>query len=1345
MKGLYRENMKRLYWLLIVYFITPFIHAAYFKHIGMKEGLSQLCVMSIYQDDFGRMWFGTEEGLCVYNGNQVISYKPSDFIEKQHYTNTGLLGNTNFPVTGDGKGSLFFVSDNKLLRFDLRSEQFETLLSADIGTVAFYSGCIWVGINDSVVIWDNSKKCTQHLLTIKNARIQQLLVDTRDNSWIGTLKGLYCHSPSGKLELVIPDEDIYTLFEDSKRNLWVGTRENGMYLINDKREIQKFTHRKEDANSLSSNHIRCFVEDNSGNLLIGTFSGLNSYDPEKKKFSVYTNNLPGGLLRSSVFSILKDRQGTIWIGTYYGGVHYFNPEMDIFTYYSANIERNDCLSDPFVGKMTEDNNGNIWICTEGGGLNFFDRKTKKITHYLSSKESNSIAHNNLKGICFSPSREKLYIGTHTGGLSIFDIKKNSFHNIPLIKDETGAFVSDVVNHVVLVNDQYLILLTRSGVFKMSPETYRITTLFEDGRNFISTAFHIDVKNNIWLIQGEYITRINLLDASDKTSYHRKDYNLGRFPIISVFEDREGRIFFGTRGSGLYMLSPGSGQFVHFTAEQNLLQSNYCYEIAQSSEGYLIITGDKGLSLLDPDKRILRSVELELALPLSGLNYGCGILTCRNGEVFVGGVNGLATYFEQDLHLAPKEYQLYFSSLWVNNEEVVPNAPDGIIDKALPYMDHIRLKSYQNNLRFSFTSNNYIETITETGREYRLSGFDDKWLACYENSISYTNLNPGKYTLYVRETHPAIPQETNCISMDIEILAPVYATTGAYVLYACLVLGGLYLFFRIKQTRLLLSASLAYERKEKVRIEELNKEKLQFFSNISHEFRTPLTLIISQIELLMQNRKLAPVVYNRLVKIYKHSFQMRTLITELLDFRKLEQGYNKLHISERDLVSFVREIYLLFTEMAVKEKINYTFTSSSDTIICWFDAGQMQKVILNLLSNAFKFTKSQGFIEVSIEETDSEIRLEIIDNGVGIEKSELQHIFDRFYQGTNEPAKDKSTIGSGLGLALARTIVALHQGEISVESKPGYGSIFLVKLLKGKDHFKREDIVKTTYIIDENPVPAGQTPEFNEREEEETPPPDGHQERYTILIVEDNGELLQLLSSLFAPYCKVIPASNGREGLNLAHKEMPDIILSDVMMPEMSGTEMCSRIKNDRELCHIPVVLLTALNSPDQSIEGLSLGAEAYISKPFDSRVLVARCNSIIRNRMLLHNSPSHREAIDDTVVTIHPADRKFLESIQKLIPEKLSDETFDINQMAKQMGLSRSSFYAKFKTLTGMSPNDFVLDYKLKQSAIFLEKNPDMQISEIAINLGFGSARYFSRCFKARYGISPAEYRAKNH
>lgn len=1312
----------------------------------MKDGLSQLSVMTIHQDELGRMWFGTEEGLCVYNGNNIISYKHSQNNSEKNENGSDQLGNENFPIVGDEKGSLYFVSDyKKLIRYDLRQERFETLIANNVGTVSYIDNRVWVGVQDSLMIWNTESRQAELQFVLKGKRIQKIFIDTAKKIWIGTPRGLFCIADGETPTLIIPDEDIYTLFEDSKGNLWIGTRETGMYIHNKEGVLRKFTHTPSDPYGIPSNQVRCFTEDNYGNIWIGTFRGLTVYNPSRQTFTVHAkDNLPGSLKHSSVFSIFKDKQGTIWAGTYYGGVHYFNPEMDFFTLYSADQERDDCLSNHFVGRMVEDKYSNIWICTEGGGLNFLDRKTRRFTHYMRNEAKNSITHNNLKGICYSPTRERLYIGTHTGGLSIYDIRTKTFKNIPVIEDITKTYASDVVNHVELYNDQYLFVLTRSGILYMDLDTEEFTLILEYNKDFNGMTFLVDSKGAVWAQRGNGLLRLNLENPEERTIYPGGEAQLDKFSVLKIVEDRDGRIYLATRGSGLFKFDQNTHNFIRYSAENNLLQSNYCYEVSQSIQGFLIITGDKGLSLLDPDKMSYRPVGLETALPISGINSGCGLLVCKNGEVFVGGVNGMTSFFEESFHTPPKDHELYFSSLSVNNEPIYAYSSGGIINESLPYCSEINLKHNQNNLIISFASNSYTRTSTKLECEYMLEGYDGKWIEATGSNISYTNLNPGRYTLNVREIISDQNQiEDNLLRLPILIQAPWYASTFAYFIYTVLIILSVYFFNRFKQSQLLLKATIVFERKEKNRIEELNKEKLQFFSNISHEFRTPLTLIISQIELLIQNQKLSPSVYNRLIKVYKHSFNMKTLITELLDFRKFDQGYAQLKIKESNITPFVHEVFLSFSEMAEKEGITYHFKAQSEEIKCWFDQLQLKKVLTNLLSNAFKFTEKEGTIDCTLEETEQEIIIKIIDSGTGIETDDLPKVFDTFYQGTNQPQKEKRSVGSGLGLALSKNIISLHHGDITAESKPGYGSAFIIKLLKGKEHFENDSVVQNPERIESDDHHFTSV-SFEEQADEENEElfQKSERDRYSILIIEDNEELLQLLSSLFSPIYKVSLARNGKEGLEIARATTPDIILSDVMMPEMTGTEMCMHIKNDFTICHIPVILLTALSSPEQNIEGLSRGADAYISKPFDSRVLVARCNSILKNRILLQNKFSSQQEFNAASLATNPIDQEFLDTIHRILSENITNEAFDVNEMARQIGLSRSSFYAKFKSLTGMTPNDFILEYKLKTSAKLLEENFSMQVSDIASAMGFGSPRYFSRCFKVKYGISPAEYRS---
>lgn len=1323
------------------------IYPIYFKHIGMQEGLSQLSVMAIYQDNLGRMWFGTEEGINIYDGVQTKVYKPSEF----HRQNTNPIGNQTHFIAGDKEGNVFFDSDNSLIRYDIRTQKFSCLRKSNVYAVASIKGTIWVGIDDSVFTWNPDKNEFDFVtkLESRNQHATCFQEDSGGRHWIGTTDGLFRMNDDKSLTCMIMGEDIYGLYEDSKYNLWISIRMNGMYKRDVHGNFTRYRYDPSHPNNISSNQVRDFVEDNFGNIWFGTFTGLNKYNPISNQFEVYARNpLPGSMTHSSVFPVYKDRQGTIWLGTYYGGVNYFNPETDIFTVYAANNTRNDCLDYPFVGKMVEDKDNNIWICTEGGGLNFFDRKTKKFTYFMADENRNSIAHNNLKAIAYSPERNKLYIGTHTGGLSIYDIKNKRFKN-PYFEDPSYAVIAgDRINQMRIYKDE-LICTGPKGIFKMNLETEKASPLFKSGKYYGNTCFLIDSKGYMWLAYGKGVWKINLENEEDQVQFRSGENGLGTFPISQIIEDKEGRIFLGPRGSGLFRYDEKNRRFIGYTTENSFIASNYCYELTLSTLDQLVITGDKGITFFDPDQNLFKVVELGTALPLSGINIGCGILVCKNGEIFVGGSNGMATFFEQQLFNSTKDYQLYFSDLFINNEQVSPGDPDKVLTAALPFTRKIELAYNQNNLIFTFTSNNYVNTLKKASYEYMLEGFDKKWIPSKDNNIFYTNLNPGKYTLIVREIQydPNLEQPRT-IKMDIHIHSPWYASGLAYFIYLVLILSILYSIYRFKKSQYMLQTSLEMERKEKEAIEELNQAKLQFFSNISHEFRTPLTLIISQIELLLQSSSLSPSIYNKLLKVYKNTYHMRNLISELLDFRKLEQGHMKLKVYEQDIVSFLKEIYLSFYEYASGHSITYNFTAPEGRVLCSFDPKQMQKVFYNLLSNAFKYTKPNATIEMILENKENEVIIKVIDNGIGISKDDIDKIFDRFYQAENGISNITKTPSTGIGLSLTKNIIELHHGTIQVESTPGYGSIFIVRLLKGCTHFTEEELARdqqekqTESLIPDTVAFTDHMEEFSDAEQREVLI-EGDDSPRTILLVEDNEELLQILGSLFSPIYRVLLARNGKEGLEKAREERPDIIVSDVMMPEMSGTEMCLKIKNDFDVCHIPVVLLTALTSAEQNIEGLQRGADDYINKPFNAKVLLARCNNLVRNRIILQKKFSQQKDFDAQSLASNPIDQKFLDTVNSIIEKNLDNIDFDMNMMARELGLSRSSLYAKFKALTGMTPNDFVLSCKLKRAATMLTAQPDLQIADISDRLGFGSPRYFTRCFKAQFEITPAEYRKR--
>ena len=555
------------------------------------------------------------------------------------------------------------------------------------------------------------------------------------------------------------------------------------------------------------------------------------------------------------------------------------------------------------------------------------------------------------------------------------------------------------------------------------------------------------------------------------------------------------------------------------------------------------------------------------------------------------------------------------------------------------------------------------------------------------------------------------------------------------------------FVRFKTRQAALRSSLEFERKEKERIEELNQVKLRFFTNISHEFRTPLTLILGQIEVLMQ-MDLGTTIYNRIQRIYKNAWHMRNLISELLDFRKQEQGYLKLRVEEQNLVTFTRQIYMCFYEYAQKKEITYRFDSVEETISVWFDPIQLQKVIFNLLSNAFKYTSNKGNITVEVRKVASQAVVSVCDTGIGIPVEHISKIFDRFYQTDNASSSSSFTLGTGIGLALAKGIMNMHHGKIEVESTVGEGTKFILSLPLGNRHFSDEEMAVTegreSLIIPEASVSSYGQLMAEEIKEPESQKNMDEEDKPTILLVDDNTELLSMLEDIFLPMYNVYTACNGREGLEMAQQIQPDLIVSDVIMPEMSGKDLCYKIKTNVELSHISVVLLTAQTSVEYVVEGLMFGADDYITKPFNIKVLVARCNNLIKNKKRLIAHYAGKIITESPVAeAINEKDKELLTKCVNIVRENFENPDFDVTALASELCMGRSKLYMQFKQMTGLTPNEFILKVKLDEAMSLLTEHPELNITEISVRLGFSSPRYFSKSFKAFFGIAPQGVRSR--
>ena len=856
------------------------------------------------------------------------------------------------------------------------------------------------------------------------------------------------------------------------------------------------------------------------------------------------------------------------------------------------------------------------------------------------------------------------------------------------------------------------------------------------------SLYIDKDRTLWVSatgEGVYSYRF---DTGKLTHYaHNPSIpnTLSNNNVNNIMQDSNGNLWFSTSGSGLDRYRKESNDFENFDMQKDGLSSDCIYEVFESSiqKGDLLLITNQGFSQFDYPQKKFYNYGTENGFPLTAVNENALFVT-HDGEVFLGGIQGMISFWEKKLHFTPKSYSIILSRLLVNGKEITAGDDTGILEQSIAYTPEISLKADQSMFSIEYATSNFIPA-NRNEIVYRLEGFSDEWNHTdrKQTLITYTNLNPGKYTLVIKSDGDGIEEAR----LLIRVLPPWYETWWAYLIYTICTVSLLWYLIQNYNSRIKLRESLKYEKKHIEDLEALNQSKLRFFTNISHEFRTPLTLIVGQVETLLQVQTFTPNIYHKILGIYKNSLQLRELITELLDFRKQEQGHMKIKVSRHNLVNFLYENYLLFLEYASSKQINFKFNKQSDDIEVWYDQKQMQKVVNNLLSNALKHTKAEDTISINVSQEDKYVIIEIKDTGTGIAAAEIDKIFDRFYQ-TERLDSLNTGAGTGIGLALTKGIIELHHGTIRVESEPGKGSRFIITLKSGNQHFTEEQIIRDNADTNIQQQPETIVPTVEILPDSEWKEEDNKRiEDAKMLIVEDNESIKQMLAGIFETFYQVTTASDGVEALDIIQKDMPSIILSDVVMPRMSGTELCKQIKTDFNTCHIPVVLLTARTAVEHNIEGLKIGADDYITKPFNTNLLISRCNNLVNSRRLLQEKFSKQPQAFAQMLATNPMDKEMLDRAMAIIEQHLDNTDFNVNIFAREMGMARTNLFTKLKAVTGQTPNDFILSIRLKKGAVMLRNNPELNITEISDRIGFSSSRYFSKCFKEIYHVSPLAYR----
>lgn len=1308
----------------------------YFSKVGIDQGLSQLSVMTIYQDELGRMWFGTREGANLYTGGSMHTFLP---VQNE---NNSLQSNLISTIVGDREGSVYIHSHKGINKYDMVTSRMTLVERGVFETISYANDKLWAVAEKTLYTYDDNSKKTYVDLSQSSSSIKRILIASDGKIYLGTLTSVYVVDKYLRIRELLKDcSHVSRIYEDSRKNIWIGTWEKGLFRINRDGEVKNYT--SSDGNSISSNFVRDICEDNQSDLWIGTSKGIDRLVVETTTFTHYGPDEYGyqRLSNRSVWTLYKDKQGTIWVGTYFGGVNYFNPEVNYFTFHD--LQKGNFINQPFpvISHIVESDNGNLFLCTEGNGLIEYNPVSRTYVNFIKDNNNpNSLSGDNIKVAYLDKATQKLWLGMHLGGITLYDLQSKRFTRYEHINPDWDQ--SNIVRAIIPYKGN-LLVATYNGLFTFNPTTGKFT-LFSEKLHKIVKYFvdiKIDDKNNLWIAGNDLVKYdLNTENYIRYTNIPNDENSISDNNPTKILIDHKGRVWVGTYGKGINLYSEKNDNFARYNSSNSVLRNDFVSNLIQSKNGYIIITTTKGFSMLDPESGKIYNYGKENGMPLNSL-YNGGVALTGKGEIFLAGMNGLVSFFEYKLSFTPKDLIIRFVGIWVNNKQVTPNDNTGILKKSLPYTNILKLNYKQSMVTIEFALDNFVPENQQSYR-YRLAGLSDDWneLPFDVTKLNFMQLNAGKYKLELEAFSPTDGKVNASTSLEIRIKPPFYRSWLAFLIYLILLFIIIWRIIEFNRSKLLLKTSLDYEKKDKENMETANQSKLRFFTNISHEFRTPLTLISGQVDMLMQSQNVPPTIYNRVLSIKRNTLNMKNLINELLEFRKTEQGHLNIKVSNQDFVAFMYEVYLSFSEYAAYRAIKFDFECQDEKIPLWFDAVQMQKVFYNLISNAFKYTPKDGSIDITVTEQADLVEVKITDSGVGISAEAIEKIFDRFYQAEYGLQISNMAPGTGIGLALTKSILETHKAEIHVESQPQVGSIFTVTLKKGSTHFSDEQKVTQATETEEY---LQQVNEIDEEfmQEVKTTQLQNNEAIYSMLIVEDNDELREMLKSIFEPIYKIYTAVDGIEGLEMTIEHQPDIVLSDLMMPRMSGSEMCSKIKNNFQVCHIPIVLLTAQTAVEYNIEGLRLGADDYITKPFNVRTLITRCNNLINNRRILQNKFSQQTEFSPRLVATNKMDCEFLEKAQKVVEQHLDESEFDVPAFSREMALGRTKLFTKLKGITGQTPNEFIQNVRLKKAASLLSNNPEYNISDITYMLGFSSPKYFAKCFKEQFGISPSSYR----
>jgi len=1330
-----------------------------FKRFAVEDGLSS--INAILHDSDGFVWFGGTHGLYRYDGNDYVIYN------RILGDSTSLVSNNISTLFQDNKGIIWVGTTNMgVCKFVKETERFTALQKVNgmaiTNILRDHLGFLWVATkghglfqfdDQDKFIWQHQKTSIDN--SISNNDVFHIEEDNTGRIWVVTNSGsidLYNREKqsfnsyqfnSKGYEAVRTGQMIYI---DHQGYFWIGTEGDGLYFFDPKDKLFiHYNHKENVPTSISNNIITGIVERVPGELWISTDGGgLNLLKKPKREFIHYKNSIDNekGLSNNSSYCLVVDKYMNLWLGMGDGVVN-ISEQKKINVYQPSITNEKASITFQVVVTLCLSENNHLWVGTGGGGLSDFNLQTKSFNHYRKNpNEPYSIGSDIILSL-HEDKNNNIWAGTFMAGADLIFTESGEINNFKHIEDNNNSLIN---NHIFDIEEDYqgnIWFATQGGgLDKYDPQTKQFTHYQsqKDGKPGLSSnriqCLYEDLNNKLWI--GTYDGGLQMFDSQNEvfTSYgvdQESDYLLQNNPIHDICEDTDGNLWLGTGESGLCKLNPQNSDIVSYTVEHGL-PSNSVYGVFEDRDAFIWICTNNGIARYHPKLNEFLTLDKEDGLPTSDFEAGS---MCQSplGELFFASKNGLISFYPEDIKKNTEDIDILITGFRVFNETLKPG---DIVDKAIPLEKSI---TYTNNITLPHQLNNFTIEFASPGSlfpakiryKYILEGAGSRWIETDSKRrfATFSNLDPGDYTFKVTGANSSGIWSNKAVQLALTITPPFWKTIWAYLAYLLALSYLTFLFIKVNIKRNRLKSQLEIEKYKREKDNELYQLKIGFFTNVSHELRTPLTLIYGPLERLLDEVMLENRVRHQLMIMQGNIRRLLNLVNQLLDFRKFESGALKLRIQKTDFASYIDELVLSFQELSIQKGINFSIDYKSENSHLFIDRGKIEIMIFNLLSNAFKHTPMDGSVKlkaVTFVKNEMEwLRIDIIDSGEGIQEKNLDKIFEPFFQ-----ENDQSITNSGIGLAHTKNLVGMHNGQIEVKSKSGQGSCFTVQIPVSEQGYNSSEIVKITENNITSPILKSSASKIDEKRPRHDLP--------VLMIVEDHYQLNNFLVEGFNNFFQTLHCFDGEKAFEVATTKIPDIIISDIMMPKMDGVKLCRKLKEDARTSHIPIILLTGRSAEVHQLEGLENGADAYITKPFSFKILKARVNNLIKSREILRDLYQTQDIFQPNRIATNPYDERFLNSLIDLIEKDLSNSRLAVAELATGLFMSHSVLYRKLMALTGSTVNDFVKMYRLKKAKVLL-RSTELSVIEISEMVGFSNPQYFSSSFKKEFLLTPTQYR----